>query len=374
MRVETTTLGFACHWNDPPESTWSGTPWNLRAALAGRVSLVDLGFQLPRWQRVLLRAATTRRRDGRWVTTWRQSRVADERGQRILNGAIRRTGVDVALQVQDLAPLATSYLVVQDLSYDLLLENLGPEGVAPHFPGLGRSIIQRRRDRQLAIYQRAAMLLPMSHWLADSLVRSGIDAGRIRVVNPGVRASDTFRRPVPDRLGRPRRRLLFLGRDFHTKAGDQVVAATAILRREYDPTITLTVAGPKRWPLDGTVPEGVSFLGPVPRDDVASLYDSHDVFVMPSRFEGFGIAFVEALSRGLPCIGRDACAMPEIITPGATGSLVGSDSPTELADTIAGVLTSPAIFERCRAEAAETRERYSWDRAAREVLAAVKDI
>jgi glycosyltransferase involved in cell wall biosynthesis len=95
---------------------------------------------------------------------------------------------------------------------------------------------------------------------------------------------------------------------------------------------------------------------------------------MPSRFEGFGIALVEALSHGLPAIGRRAFAMPEIVRPGDNGDLVTSDDPTELADMVTRLLADDALFERVASQAAGVREYYSWDRAADDVIAVAKTI
>lgn len=96
-----------------------------------------------------------------------------------------------------------------------------------------------------------------------------------------------------------------------------------------DPNITVTIAGLPRWPLSGAIPDGVNFLGQLPLAEVASLYDCHDLLVMPTRVEGFGFVFLEALSRGLPCIGRDDFAMPEMIRPGLNGALLSKDDPEE---------------------------------------------
>jgi glycosyltransferase involved in cell wall biosynthesis len=163
--------------------------------------------------------------------------------------------------------------------------------------------------------------------------------------------------------------LLFVGKDFTRKAGDQAVAALAVLRADVDPDITLTVVGPSQWPLPGEPPAGVRFLGRLPIDRLPAVFDEHDVFVMPSRFEGFGIALVEALANGLPCVARRACAMPEIVRPGDNGELIVSDDPTELADAVASVITDDAMFERVAAQADDVLRHYSWQRAADDVLA-----
>ena len=76
---------------------------------------------------------------------------------------------------------------------------------------------------------------------------------------------------------------------------------------------------------------------------------------MPSRYEPFGVVFTEALARGLPCIARDAYAMPEIVTPGVSGALVTSDDEHELAAAIAAALVDDALYEACHERAPRLR-------------------
>jgi glycosyltransferase involved in cell wall biosynthesis len=66
----------------------------------------------------------------------------------------------------------------------------------------------------------------------------------------------------------------------------------------------------------------VQFVGRVPAEQLAAYYHGCDVFVLPSRKEGFGIVFLEAMSAGKPCIGAAAGGVPEVIAAGVTGLLV----------------------------------------------------
>jgi glycosyltransferase involved in cell wall biosynthesis len=213
----------------------------------------------------------------------------------------------------------------------------------------------------------------MSHWLARSLIEdTGLPPERVHVLHPGLHldAGEAAPRPAPP-SGR-RTRLLFVGRTFDGKGGDLVLEALRILRRDVDPDITVTMVGPREWPLPGGPPDGVDFRGALPLREVAALYDTHDVFVLPTRIEGFGLVFAEALARGLPCVGRDAFAMPEMIKPGENGALLSRDDPAELAELIAGVLGDEALYAKCQAGAAEIRTWFSWERAAAQAVEAIE--
>lgn len=374
-------IGFACAWDPQPAPTWSYTPWHLRGELRARADVADIGMSYPKSVRLPLKALHARRVDGHWVSLWKHSGLARAYAHRVLRAGEQATHCDVVLQVQDLAALDTPYLVLQDMSYDVLLDELDAHGQLVHFPSLRRSDAERLRDRQREIYAGAAGILAMSRWFADHLVRvSGVPGERVHVVHPGASAAALH---TPDQTtsdghrsgtGRRRRKLLFVGKDFATKAGEQVIAALAILRADVDPNITLTVVGPKEWPLPGAPPAGVDYRGRIPIDQVRPLYAEHDLFVMPSRFEGFGIALVEALSHGVPCVARNAYAMPEIVRPGDNGDLVTGDDPAELAAIVATLLVDEELFARTAHQAAEVRRYFSWARAADDVVAVAREI
>jgi glycosyltransferase involved in cell wall biosynthesis len=101
--------------------------------------------------------------------------------------------------------------------------------------------------------------------------------------------------------------------------------------------------------------------------------DAHDLFVMPSRLEGFGMVFVEALARGLPCIGRRAFAMPELIDDGVTGAIVDSLDPKDVAEAIRRTLASDEIYAEVEGQADQVATRFSWDQTAARVIKIIGD-
>jgi glycosyltransferase involved in cell wall biosynthesis len=362
-------LGFACNWASDRRRTWSGTPWHLHRELGRLTEVENLDLSPSRLGRIAWRSAFARP-GHKGPSPWKHSRAWLAHVERELARQVAASTCDAVVEIGDLGVIDRPFFLLQDLSFDILLGRMGPDGVVPHFPGLGREALLRLRDRQHRIYDRAEGVLAMSRWLADHLVEEeGLPPERVHVVHPGMAAEPpTTGEPLPER---PRRALLFVGRDFHVKAGGVVVDAVEIIRRDH-PDVTLTVVGPRRWPLDGEPPPGVRFLGARPAEEVAQLYREHDLLVMPSLLEGFGMVFVEALARGVPCIGRADCAMPELITPGDNGDLVTSNDPRELAAKVMAVLGNAAIYENCAGESAAVAEHFRWSRAATETLTIVQ--
>jgi glycosyltransferase involved in cell wall biosynthesis len=81
----------------------------------------------------------------------------------------------------------------------------------------------------------------------------------------------------------------------------------------------------------------IETLGAVSSSRLARLFSDADLFVLASRFEGYGMACAEALSYGLPVIGTNAGAIPDTIPQGA-GVLVPPDNPAVLAAALRGVI------------------------------------
>lgn len=363
-------LGYACMWGRDRQRTWSGTPWALLQALRHQTDVVDLGVDLPDVVRASLKGTHLRRAGGSWVSAWRQSAALDRLMSRRLATSVRREAPDTVLQVHDLARVEVPYLIYQDLSYDAFLEVVD---VHPdlQMPWLSPRRLQGRRARQMELYEGAGRVVAMSQWLADHLVGvTGLDPERVAVVRAGTNA------PVSPSAPRtlPGRRLLFVGRAFARKGGDLVVAAFERLRSQHDPTLSLTIAGPAHWPLRGPLPAGVTFLGDVDHATVLRLYLEHDVFVMPSRFEAFGIVFGEALVAGVPCVARDAYAMPELVRDGLDGRLIRGENVDGLAEAILAVLDDEPLRARVAAGRHDAARRFSWDRAATEMVAVSRSV
>jgi glycosyltransferase involved in cell wall biosynthesis len=113
----------------------------------------------------------------------------------------------------------------------------------------------------------------------------------------------------------------------------------------------------------------VRFLGEV--DDPGPQYRAADLFVLPSRYEGYGMVFAEALAHGLPVVAARGGAVPAVV-PEEAGRLVPVDDPDALADALRVLLTDPGARHKARAAARRAGHALPrWDETARRVLSAV---
>ncbi|MDB5511946.1 MAG: glycosyl transferase group 1 [Enterovirga sp.] len=133
---------------------------------------------------------------------------------------------------------------------------------------------------------------------------------------------------------------------------DTVVKAVAALRTE-SPRLRLEIVG------DGTLrPElealarsegldgAVVFRGRVSDEELAAAYGRASLFALPSTMEGFGIAYLEAWLWGLPVIGSDEGAAPEVIQDGIDGLLVPGRDVAALSAAIRGLAADPELRRR----------------------------
>jgi phosphatidylinositol alpha-1,6-mannosyltransferase len=117
----------------------------------------------------------------------------------------------------------------------------------------------------------------------------------------------------------------------------------------------------------------VRFLGGVSDRELGRLYRSAGVFAMPSRQEGFGLVYAEAMWHGLPCIGSTLDAASEVITDGATGRLVPYGGVEPLADAIIELLSNRGLAERMgRVAAADAHGRFAYPRFRSDLLRALE--
>jgi phosphatidyl-myo-inositol dimannoside synthase len=98
----------------------------------------------------------------------------------------------------------------------------------------------------------------------------------------------------------------------------------------------------------------VHFLTNVSQSELSACYAAAEIFALPSRGEGFGFVYLEAMARAKPVIGGAHGGAPEVIQDGVTGYLVQHGDPTQLATSLEALLANP---EHAREMGKHGRER-----------------
>jgi glycosyltransferase involved in cell wall biosynthesis len=114
----------------------------------------------------------------------------------------------------------------------------------------------------------------------------------------------------------------------------------------------------------------VTFLGAVDDATVQRQYQMASLFCLPSRQEGFGIAFLEAMAAGLPVVAANTAATPEVVRHGQTGLLVSADDPDALADALLHLLRNHSRRVAMGRAGRAAMVHYHWPHVARRFLAA----
>ena len=91
------------------------------------------------------------------------------------------------------------------------------------------------------------------------------------------------------------------------------------------------------------LPENVKITGWLPRNVVQSYFETCDVFVMPSRWEGFGLSALEAMRAGRPVIASRVGGLPEIVVDGINGILVTPNSVDELVKAMQSISAQDVV-------------------------------
>lgn len=278
----------------------------------------------------------------------------------------------------------SSLVLVDGLAFGVLprgmLDRLGHVWVAlVHHPlalenGIGQAAAARLRvSERDSLAAAHAVIATSEHTAATLRADYGVAAERIHVALPGT---DRARRAYG---GGTRPCLLSVATVSVRKAHDVLIQALSRLddltwrcrivgSLERDPATARQVAALIRSSgLEGRI----SLDGEITAEELESAYRSADIFVLPSRYEGYGMVFAEAMAHGLPVVACAVGAVPQTVPPDA-GLLVAPDDAEALASALRGVVADEVLRRRL-ADAAWVHGRTlpTWADTARSVAAAL---
>lgn len=288
--------------------------------------------------------------------------------------------VDLELAADTLASLEDGALAVIDgLAAGAMPDVLSREAgrlrlvALVHHPlaletGIDRGAAKRLRESERAALSHVRRVITTSEATERTLVADyGVPAARIAVVTPG-----TERAPLAAGSRNGKLSLLSVGAVVPRKGHDVLLDALApMLDRawrlvcvgslERDPVWAERVVQRVR---DSALEDRVTFTGEIDDAALAERYAAADAFVLATHHEGYGMAFTEALARGLPVIGTNAGAVADTV-PEEAGILVDAGDADALREALSRVIDDHSLRAALGAGARRARRALpTWTEAA----------
>jgi D-inositol-3-phosphate glycosyltransferase len=309
--------------------------------------------------------------------------------------------------VYELLPQFTSqmrrFCIANRLNYDLVSSHywlsglvgmrLASEWGVPHTTSFHTMAKMKRRGRpeeteveqrdvsESAIACAADSVVVWTNDEKDAIVDyCDIDPAKISVITPGVdlsRFRSMSQSQSRDFLGYgEEKNILFVGRLEPLKGLDVLFRAVASLK-DLD-NVTLNVVGGDENSKEKSrlqslasrmkLTQNIRFIGSVSQDELPLHYNAADVCVVPSHYESFGLAALEAAACGRPVVASEVGGLPSIVRNGSTGYLVEPKNSDTMAERLCELLGDDVLRSRMGSAARTHAETLGWDRAADALL------
>jgi glycosyltransferase involved in cell wall biosynthesis len=259
------------------------------------------------------------------------------------------------------------------------VHDLQPFDMPQNFHTVKRAYVHATVPRSV---RKAALVLTPSDFVREGIIeRFGVPDDRVRTTWWGFEppSSDITVAEVQARYGLSPRWFVMNAMTWpHKNHATLVRAFATVAAKQHDVTLVLTggAAQEEEALADLIARLGLSDrvrrTGRIPRMDVLAIVRGAVALTFPSRYEGFGLPVVEAMSMGTPVLAADATALPEIV--GEAGRLLDPEDPDAWSAAMLDLLADGD--ERARlSEAGRLRaQTFSWSLTAAKTLDAYRDV
>jgi alpha-1,3-rhamnosyl/mannosyltransferase len=259
----------------------------------------------------------------------------------------------------------------------LTIHDLQPFDMPENFTATKRHYLQRSVPR--SVRRARTVLVPTEFVRRSILDRFDLEPDRVRLTPWGVEPPSTqvSVAQVQARYGLPRRWFVYPSFTWnHKNHGLLLRAFAAVASREHDVMLVLTGG---EGPAERHVREQITAMGLrgrvrrtglIPRRDVLAITRGAVAMTWPSRYEGFGLPILEAMSLGTPVVSSDVTALPEVA--GGAAVLLSPDDPDAWEEAMTRMLHDGDERQRLTDLGRRHVAAFSWRRSADSVLAAYR--
>jgi len=206
------------------------------------------------------------------------------------------------------------------------------------------------------ITMKADVTILISEYEKRIIKEDGFLLNRSEVIHPGINL-DEFKKVKFNIFNRYKLKnkkiVLFVGRVDYSKGIDVLIKAASLISKK-DSDIIFFLVGPdfgerkalEQLAIDKGVSDKIIFTGELNREDLISAYKNATVFVLPSRYEAFGIVLIEAMAAKVPVVGSNYSAIPYLIEDKVNGLLFKLEDHFDLAEKILFLMENEGFSKR----------------------------
>lgn len=305
-----------------------------------------------------------------------------------------------------------NYIDEKNLQYDLIYSNYWMSGIVgeliseklkiPHIitfhtMGLTKRSVNYlenesdfRIENELDLIQKSDAIVVPTHQEKENLILNYKSDNNIYIVSPGVdlekfKSKNKFESRKKLGLSQTTKILLSVGRLEPIKGYDVLINALSFLNISDDFDVRLLIIGGdsksqnelerlNSLKLKHGLSNQVNFLGAIDHDELPIYLSAADVFVMPSAYETFGIAALEASACNLPVIAPQVGGLKSVVKHGQTGFLSVNKSPESLMHYLEILLKNKPLRELFGVNSRLHAMNYSWEKSSEDLISVFEDV
>ncbi|MGQ0634373.1 MAG: glycosyltransferase family 4 protein [Planctomycetaceae bacterium] len=381
-RTLTGVIGSGLVGYDPfDRRTWSGSSYQVFSRLRDRGCLHRaFGVEVSRLNQLWLKLRFVHPNRSIWRNHYYMSRAYREGLTRVVARRLRADDFDHDFFVLGAMFDIPSLRAGRAKCFSYHDGNLAQGLKSPYAPkGLSARRIDEGLSFERRIYLQTDRIFAMSEYLRRSFIEDfDVSPERVSVVGAGINLDEIPETVIGKRYDA--KAILFIGVDFPRKGGPILLQAFRRVR-DVHPDATLHIVGPPVLSIPLELAGGVTFHGflnksnPGDAAKLSTLFRECSLFVLPSLYEPFGIAPLEAMVHQIPAVVSRGWALRESVVPGVTGEHVEPGSVDDLAERLIELLRSPDTLKRWGSAARESvLAKFTWSHVVSRIIQEIEQV
>ena len=352
-----------------PVGTWSGIPYQLRESLQ---DYFDVIFVDSSDTKLLSIIKTIAKRIEKKTVSHIFKPFYEQKHKKYINNNLKKYKNIPVLEISENVDVDNDFYLYRDMSYacyPYVLDKFKNDstdyghGMLKH---ISKEALKQRIINEEKLVNKSKGTFFMGQW-AVNMLKNIYPNNKDKYIAVGGGLSKEFENLSLDKKNN--KKILFCGFDYLRKGGDLVEEAFKIVKEKYDKDAELIIAGPE---INNHI-DGVTYAGKVSKKELSNYFNECSIFCMPSRFEAYGLVFLEAQCYGLPIVAVDDYEMHYFVQDGINGYLIKNYDKEELAKALHKALNNKEMIKNVCDNASQFQKEHTWNIVAKKIADVINE-